>query len=44
MCRAVTRGIIEQARLGVADMYGLVCRDLDDGLYDVGHIQHEPEE
>ena len=25
-------------------MYSLVCRDLDDGFYDVGHIQHEPEE
>ena len=44
LCRAATRGIIEQARLDSADMYSLVCRDLDDGLYDVGHIQHEPEE
>ena len=44
LCGAVTRGIIEQARLDSADMYSLVCRDLDDGLYDLGHIQHEPEE
>ena len=28
----------------MADTYSLVCRDLDDGLYDVGHIQHEAEE
>ena len=40
----MTRGIIEQARLDSADMYSLVCRDLDGGLYDVGHIQHELEE
>ena len=52
LCRAVTRGIIQQARMDSADMYSIVCDDLADGLYDVNHIntsevshiEHEPED
>ena len=43
LCRAVTRGIVEQARMDSADVYSIVCEDLIDGLYEINHIEHEPE-
>ena len=50
LCRAVTRGIIEQARLDTKTeehpegMYSLVCKDIEDGLYDINHIRHDEED
>ena len=38
LCRAVTQGIIEQARMDSSDMFSLVCQDLVDGLFEVNHI------
>ena len=43
LCRAVTRGIIEQARMDSRGVYSMVCEDLMDGMFENNHIEHEPE-
>ena len=44
LCRAVARGIIQQARMDSADVYSFVCEDLAMGLHEVNHIEHEPKD
>ena len=43
LCRAVTRGIIEQARMDSRAVYSMVCQDVVDGMFEINHIEHEPE-
>ena len=43
-CRAVTNGIIEQARMDSAEVFSMVCQDLVDGCYEINHIQHDDDQ
>ena len=44
LCRAVTKGIIEQAKMDSNDIFSMVCQDLVDGCYEINHIQHDEDD
>ena len=41
LCRAVTRGIIEQARLDTADMFSIECEDFLGSIQELSKLEHD---
>ena len=44
LCRSVTAGIIEQARLDARDMFSMKCVGESNGLVEIDSLQHEQED
>ena len=44
LCRAVTRGIVEQARMDAQDVFSVECSEYVDGMSGIYNIEHDENE